>query len=128
MVTENCATRAYGQPNPTFTGTLTGALNGDTFTVTYSTTATQFSPVGTYPITAVVTGTTSADYVVTVVPCSLSVTPAGTGGTSGLTVTSIASHARTARPIPPSPARSPASSMATPSPLPTRPRRQSPLP
>ncbi len=73
VVTVNCTTRPYGQPNPTFSGSIAGAVNGDTFTVTYSTTATQFSPVGTYPITPTVTGTDLADYVVTVVPCSLSV-------------------------------------------------------
>ncbi len=86
VVTVNCTTRAYGQVNPTFTGTVTGALNGDTFTVTYSTTATQFSPVGNYTINATVTGANIADYVVTVNTCTLAVTPAGTNGTTGLTV------------------------------------------
>jgi sugar lactone lactonase YvrE len=86
VVTVNCTTRPYGQVNPTFTGTLTGALNGDTFTVTYSTTATQFSPVGNYTINAIVTGANIGNYVVTVNTCTLAVTPAGTGGTTGLTV------------------------------------------
>ena len=85
-VTVNCTTRAYGQPNPTFTGTVTGLLNGDTVTVTYSTTATQFSPVGSYTINATVSGAAAANYVITVNTCTLGVTPAGTGGTSGLTV------------------------------------------
>ena len=31
-VTANNATRVYGAANPTFTGTITGAQNGDTFT------------------------------------------------------------------------------------------------
>ncbi len=39
-VNVNSFTRQYGTPNPTFTGTITGAVNGDIFTVTYSTTAT----------------------------------------------------------------------------------------
>ena len=56
VVTLNNATRHYGAPNPPFTGTITGAVNGDTFTITYSTTATIASPVGTYPITATVSG------------------------------------------------------------------------
>ena len=45
------ATRVYGDPNPAFTGTITGIKNGDNITATYSTTATAASPVGTYPIT-----------------------------------------------------------------------------
>ncbi len=86
VVNVNCTTRPYGQLNPTFTGTVTGLLNGDTVTVTYSTTATQFSPVGNYTITAVVSGAAAANYVVTVNTCTLGITPAGTGGTTGLTV------------------------------------------
>ncbi len=86
-VTVNNASRQYGQPNPTFTGSVTGAVNGDTFTITYSTTATQFSPVGTYPITATVSGPAAANYVITVVPGTLTIVPAGTGGGNGLLVT-----------------------------------------
>ncbi len=33
------ATRAYNTPNPTFTGTISGAVNTDTFTETFATTA-----------------------------------------------------------------------------------------
>lgn len=51
-VTVNNATRAYGDPNPVFTGTIVGIKNNDPITVIYSTPATQASPVGTYPITA----------------------------------------------------------------------------
>ena len=43
------ASRAYGTANPTFSASATGALPGDTFTFTESTTATTASPVGTYP-------------------------------------------------------------------------------
>ena len=50
-VTANNATRLYGDPNPAFTGTLTGIKNGDNITATYATTADPTSPVGTYPIT-----------------------------------------------------------------------------
>src|SRR6185312_11840482 len=49
-VTADNATRAFGAPNPTFTGTIVGIKNGDNITATYSTTATATSPVGTYPI------------------------------------------------------------------------------
>ena len=45
-------TRSYGDPNPTLTGTLTGVVAGDGITASYSTTAIESSPVGTYPITA----------------------------------------------------------------------------
>jgi MBG domain (YGX type)/Bacterial Ig-like domain (group 3) len=70
------ATRQYGQANPTFTGTISGALNGDTFTATYSTTATITSPVGTYPITATVSGANVGSYNVVVNPGTLTVTTA----------------------------------------------------
>jgi hypothetical protein len=77
-ITVNNATRVYGTANPTFTGTVTGALNGDVLTATYSTTATTASPVGSYPITATLTGTNAANYTATVVPGTLSITPAPT--------------------------------------------------
>jgi hypothetical protein len=72
----NNATRQYGQTNPSFTGTASGTLNGDTFTITYSTTATVTSPVGTYPINATVSGPSSGNYLVTVNSGTLTVTPA----------------------------------------------------
>jgi len=49
-VTANNATRLYGDPNPLFTGTITGIVNGDNITASYATVATQASPVGTYAI------------------------------------------------------------------------------
>ncbi len=50
-VTANGAVRPYGDPNPPFTGTLTGVQNGDTITATYGSTATATTPVGSYAIT-----------------------------------------------------------------------------
>ena len=50
-VTAANASRVYGDPNPVFTGAITGLLNGDNITATYSTTATPASAVETYPIT-----------------------------------------------------------------------------
>jgi len=44
------ATRVYGDPDPAFTGTITGLRGTDVITATYSTPATAASPVGTYPI------------------------------------------------------------------------------
>ena len=49
-VTANNATRAFGQTNPIFSGTLTGIVNGDNITASYATTATTNSPAGPYPI------------------------------------------------------------------------------
>ncbi|HXB62240.1 MAG TPA: MBG domain-containing protein [Acidobacteriaceae bacterium] len=75
-VTVNNATSVYGAAFPTFTGTITGAQNGDVLTATYSTTATPASAVGTYAITATVQGTNASNYTVTVVPGTLTITPA----------------------------------------------------
>lgn len=49
-VTAANATRAYGQPNPPFTGTITGVTNRDNITATYSCSATPGSVPNTYPI------------------------------------------------------------------------------
>jgi hypothetical protein len=76
IVTVNNASRTYGEANPQFSSVTTGALNGDTFTVTYATTATLTSPVGTYPITATVTGANIGAYSLTVIPATLTVTQA----------------------------------------------------
>ena len=45
--------KVYLQNNPTLTGTLTGVIPGDNITITYTTTAANNSPVGTYPITPI---------------------------------------------------------------------------
>ncbi len=44
------ATRAYGSVNPTFTGSLTGLVNGEVITATFFSTATTTSIPGNYPI------------------------------------------------------------------------------
>ena len=49
-VTAANASKLYGQPVPALTGSIVGIKNGDNITATYATTATQSSPVGTYPI------------------------------------------------------------------------------
>ncbi len=72
-ITANSTTKVYGTANPSFTGMVKGAVNGDTFTESFSTTATTTSAVGTYPITPSVTGTHLADYTVTKVNGSLTV-------------------------------------------------------
>jgi len=88
VVTVNNATRAYGVGNPAFGSVITGALNGDTFTINYSTTATIASPVGNYPINAVVSGAAAANYSsITVNPGTLTITQALTPLT--ITVNSV---------------------------------------
>ena len=69
-------TRFYGQPNPPFVTVFTGAASGDTFTTTYTTTATQASAVGAYPISVTLGGTSIVNYTVSIVPGTLTVTPA----------------------------------------------------
>jgi hypothetical protein len=68
--------RQYGAANPTFTYTITGLVNGDTMIVTPKTNATQSSPVGTYPITASVSGADAADYSITVQDATLTIVKA----------------------------------------------------
>jgi hypothetical protein len=75
-VAANNVTRTYGAANPAFTSTITGALNGDTFTVTYSTTATATSPIGAYPIVPTVSGAATSNYTVTTTNGILTVAPA----------------------------------------------------
>ena len=80
-VTAGNASRAYGVANPAFSASATGAVNGDTFSFTESTTATPSSPVGTYAIVPVATGTNLANYTVVYVNGTLTV------GQATLTVT-----------------------------------------
>ena len=76
----NNVSRPYGTPNPAFSYTSSGALNGDTFTLTYTTTAVLTSPLGLYPINASITGGSSlSNYsTVTVLPGTLAITQAPT--------------------------------------------------
>lgn len=74
-VTADNQTRAVGDANPAFTGSASGAVLGDTFTVSGTTTATAASPAGTYTITPAVTGTNIGKYTVTYVPGTLTITP-----------------------------------------------------
>jgi outer membrane protein assembly factor BamB len=77
-VTANSANRAYGALNPTFSGTTSGAQNGDAFTESFATTATTTSAIGGYPIVPSVTGPNLADYTVNVIDGTLTVTAAVT--------------------------------------------------
>ena len=77
-VTANNASRTYGTSNPTFSGAVTGAVNGDTFTEGFSTTAMINSNAGSYPIVPTVTGTDLADYSVSIEDGTLTVAQAAT--------------------------------------------------
>ncbi len=79
VITVASATRVFGTANPTFTGTVTGLLNGDPITASYATTATTTSAVGTYPITASLADPSAklANYSVTNTAGTLTVSKAG---------------------------------------------------
>jgi MBG domain-containing protein len=70
-------TRAAGQPNPTFTGTITGLKNGDDITATHDSPATAASEAGTYPIVPTLKDASGniGNYVVSISNGTLTVTP-----------------------------------------------------
>ena len=75
-VTANNASKGYGSANPVFTAGYSGFVNGDTpsnlgGTLTFTTTATTSSPVGSYPITP--GGLTSPNYTITFVAGTLTI-------------------------------------------------------
>ncbi len=82
-VTANNATRTYGAANPTFTGSITGAQNGDTFTESFSTAANSTSNVGSYPIVPAASGNNLNNYNVVIDDGTLTVTAATTTTTVG---------------------------------------------
>jgi hypothetical protein len=90
-IAANNASKVYGAPNPAFTGTVTGAVNNDGFTETFSTAATTASNAGTYAIVPSVTGSDLSDYMVTATNGTLSVMKAATATTLGASANSIAS-------------------------------------
>ena len=78
-ITANAESKLYGAAVPLLTATYTGFVNGETLAslttpTTLATTATAFSHVGSYAITA--SGASSANYVITYAGGMLSVTPA----------------------------------------------------
>jgi hypothetical protein len=92
-VTADPASKVSSSPNPTFTASITGFVNGDTAetnsvyagTPGFTTTATTSSPVGTYPITPTLGTLTSVNYTfpaANFVPGTLYVT-----GTTAQTIT-----------------------------------------
>jgi sugar lactone lactonase YvrE len=73
-------TLLYGQPIPGISGSLTGVLPQDAtnLSATFTTTATAFSPAGTYPITATLTGPAAGNYAVTSPTATFTIHPAPT--------------------------------------------------
>jgi len=88
-LTANNTTKTYGTVNPIFTGSVTGAQNGDTFTESFSTKATVSSPVASYAIVPSATGANLADYMLAVSNGTLSVTQAASTTTVGLSSATI---------------------------------------
>jgi len=74
-VTMRSASVVYGTGLPNFQYKIAGLLNGDTLTVTPSTTATATAAVGTYPLTATLSGAKLPDYAPTLQNATLTVTP-----------------------------------------------------
>jgi Bacterial Ig-like domain (group 3)/MBG domain (YGX type) len=74
----NNASRTYGAANPAFSGAVTGAVGSDSFSESFTTTATAISNVGSYPIVPAVTGANLASYTVTAVNGTLTVSSAST--------------------------------------------------
>ena len=77
-VTANNATKIYGNPNPTFSGTISGLLNGDNITANYTTQATASSDVGNYNVVASLNDPNNrlSNYTITRTPGVLTITPA----------------------------------------------------
>ncbi|MFI5103485.1 MAG: MBG domain-containing protein, partial [Terriglobales bacterium] len=84
-VSSDSASRLYGDPNPAFTGSVTGQKNADIITATFDSAAVATSPVGQYPIVATLAdpGSKLTNYTVvsnsgtlTVGPVALTVTAA----------------------------------------------------
>lgn len=90
VVTANNATRVYGTANPQFTGTVQGAVHGDTFVETFATTAQQNTDAGTYAIVPSVAGPDLADYTVIVNDGTLTITKAATSMTLQASGTAVA--------------------------------------
>ncbi|MCU1314330.1 MAG: repeat containing protein, partial [Acidobacteriaceae bacterium] len=85
-ITVDNQTRPVNTPNPTLTGTVANVVAGQSITAAFGTTATTASPAGAYPITAAYVfgaGTNPADYAVTVLNGTLTITTSGTGGGGG---------------------------------------------
>ena len=77
-------TRVYGGSDPQFTGSINGAINGDIFSLSFSTTATVRTGVGSYPIIPALVDSTgrAGNYTLTVHNGTLTITPSSLTGTA----------------------------------------------
>ena len=77
-VTASNASRAYGQANPLFGGTVTGLQNGDNITATYSCSANSNNLVGAYAIVPALVdpGNRQTNYALSLINGALTVTQA----------------------------------------------------
>jgi hypothetical protein len=76
-VVANNVSRPYGSPNA-LTGTITGVKNGENITASFTTTATQTSNAGSFPITAAAVfspTTLAANYTLSTTNGTLTITP-----------------------------------------------------
>ncbi len=83
-ITADNASRAFGQANPAFMGSIVGITNEDDITVSYSSTATVDSPIGSYSIvpTLLDPNNRQTNYAVSLVDGSLNIIRAGDAGHS----------------------------------------------
>jgi large repetitive protein len=88
-LTANNASKIYGTANPALSGTVTGAVNGDSFAESFTTPASIASNTGTYAIVPSVTGTNISDYTVSVQDGTLTISQAGTTTSLGVSNGSI---------------------------------------
>lgn len=104
-------TLLYGQPIPTLTGTLTGALpqDDDNLRATFTAAIAPLSPVAVYPISASIAGaaaknyilaTTSGDVTISPAPTLTTITPSAMSITSGAPLTLTAHIASTTTGMP----------------------------
>ncbi len=78
LATPNALAVVYGTAIPGLTGTLSGVLAQDVghLLVSYSSFATALSGVGTYPITAALSGSAAGNYILTTAPAAVTVSKA----------------------------------------------------
>ncbi len=88
-ITADDSVKIYGAANPVFTGKITGAQNGDTFTESFSTAATLTSAPGTYAIVPSATGTDLAQYTQSVENGTLTIAKASVVSSIALSATTI---------------------------------------
>jgi YD repeat-containing protein len=88
--------KPYGAALPTLTGTLTGIVNSDPITPSYSTPATQQSAAGSYPINGALIDPNHrlANYDVTITPAAITIAP------SPLSITANPASKQYSDPIP----------------------------